>query len=78
MKEMGEELMLYDIERDAVHILNAAAGMIYRLHCQGKGIVAIEQAVCRRFSFDGNQNVHKDIAACIEELRMKGLTVPVL
>jgi hypothetical protein len=72
-KEVGSDLMLYDPELDEVHILNATAGMVYRLHKAGKPVPDIETELSRAFRVQGSEAVVEDVRACLASLRQKGL-----
>ena len=75
MKELPSELMLYNRERDDVHILNATARRIYQLWQEGNTLSEIEVAIKETFQADEKDDVTGDICACLEELKEKGLLV---
>jgi hypothetical protein len=72
-KELESELMLHDIEKDEVHVLNLTARLIYKLYRKGKGLTEIAQEVGRRFQLEKEQDVQRDVQQCLEELKKKGL-----
>jgi hypothetical protein len=72
-KEVGSDLMLYDPELDEVHILNATAATVYRLHKAGKPREDIETELLRAFRLQGSEAGVEDVRACLESLRQKGL-----
>lgn len=71
--EFDEELILYDTERDEVHVLNSTARLIYKLLEEGKSPSQIEQIVAASFEKATGQSVRQDIDDCLEELRKKGI-----
>lgn len=73
VRETGSETMLYDPERDELHVLNAAAQLIYRLSREGRGIAEIEAALRSRFRIPPGRELRADIEACLEALRERGL-----
>lgn len=72
-KELQSELMLYDPERDEVHLLNATARRIYQMHREGKDLTEIEQAIRASFQVEEEQDLHGHIRKCLGELGEKGL-----
>jgi PqqD family protein of HPr-rel-A system len=72
-KETDSELMLYDPDQDAVHILNATALLVYKLYSEGKSLDEIEHEVRRKFAVGPNENVQQGLRKCLAELREKGL-----
>lgn len=72
-KEIDSELMLYDSERDEVHVLNATARRIYEMSREGRSPAEIEQTIRAGFGPGMQQAVHKDVQECIEDLSRKGL-----
>jgi PqqD family protein of HPr-rel-A system len=74
-KELDSELMVYDPDLDAVHVLNATALLVYKLCSQGKKPAEIEHEMRQRFAIDQDEDVLRGIQECIAELREKGLLV---
>lgn len=72
-KELDSELMIYDPDVDAVHILNATAMLVYRLHNQGEEPAEIAQEIRQRFSIGQDRDIVSEIRECITELQTKGL-----
>jgi len=72
-KEIDTDLMLYDVEKDEVHVLNAVAGLVYKMHREGKAVGHMEGAVRRAFRVPDAADVPGDIAMCTQELKTKGL-----
>lgn len=72
-KEIGSELLLYDLNSDEVHILNATAQVIYKFHKQGMSLVEIEKELKNRFWAGESANVSADLQRCLAELKAKGL-----
>ena len=72
-KELDSELMLYDPDVDAVHVLNATALLVYKLYGQGKELAEIEQEIRQRFAVGRDRDIASEIRECIAELQAKGL-----
>lgn len=72
-KELGSEFILYDTERDGVHVLNVTAQLIYNLYKEGKDITEIEQGVKNNFQFEEDQDISEHVNKCLDELEKKGL-----
>jgi len=72
-KDMDSELMLYETEKDSVHLLNPTARMVYDLYKQGMNPTQIEQKMCEKFQVNSGLDLHSDVMGCIEELRSKQL-----
>jgi len=72
-KELDSELMLYDVDSDEVHILNAAAQLIYTLHQEGKNIAEIEEQIRARFQTKEDEDIRNNIQQCLDDLRQKEL-----
>ena len=72
-KDMDSELMLYETEKDSVHLLNPTARMVYDLYKQGMNPTQIEQKMREKFQVESGQDLHADVARCLEELRSKQL-----
>jgi hypothetical protein len=75
-KDLGSELMLYDPEEDAVHVLNAAASLVYKLLHDGRKPGEIEREMRQAFAVDPDEEVLDGIHQCIAELLEKGLASP--
>jgi hypothetical protein len=76
-KETGSELMLYDPDQDAVHILNASALLVYKLCSEGRTLMEIELEMRRRFAVSQDEEVMQGVRNCLAELRKKGLVADV-
>jgi hypothetical protein len=72
-KELDSELMVYDPDLDAVHVLNATALLVYKLCSQGKKPAEIEREIRKKFAIDQDEDVLRGIQECITELQEKGL-----
>ena len=72
-KELKSELMLYDTEKDEVHVLNPAARLVFKLAGQGKSPHEMAQEMQRNFQVNSGQDLHADVIECLEELRSKKL-----
>jgi len=71
-KELESELMLYETEKDSVHVLNPTARLVYVLYKKGRNVAKIEQEIRKSFRVD-NQDLRGDVLICLEELRRKQL-----
>ncbi len=71
-KEQESELMLYETEKDSVHLLNPTARLAYVLYKKGRNATEIEQEIRKIFRVD-NQDLRGDVLKCLEELRRKQL-----
>jgi len=71
-KELESELMLYETEKDSVHLLNPTARLVYVLYKKGRNVAKIEQEIRKNFQVD-NQDLRGDVLICLEELRRKQL-----
>ncbi len=67
------DLMLYQTDKDDVHVLNPTARVIYRLHKEGKGVGEIEKALRAQFRIAPDRDIVQDIEACIAGLKKRGL-----
>ena len=72
-KELESELMLYETEKDSVHLLNPTARRVYELCKEGRNPTEIEQEMQRNFQVDDSQDLRADLMRCLEELRSKQL-----
>lgn len=72
-KDLGSELMLYDPERDEVHVLNASAQLIYKLYCQGGSLEEIEQVLRQTYRIRDELDIRATIEECLTELGKKKL-----
>jgi hypothetical protein len=73
VKEMGEEMFLYNADDKAIHILNPTAQLIWEL-CDGEHtIVDMEQAIRANFSVSDEHNITKDILRTLDIFADKGL-----
>jgi len=68
-----EELMLYQTDKDDVHVLNPTARLIYKQWKDGKTLDEIENALREQFRIADDVEITKDIEACIADLKKKGL-----
>ncbi len=72
-KEAEPDLILYDPERDDVHVLNATACLVYRMHREGREVCEIVKAVKDQFQTEEGEDVGEDVRNCLDELKRKGL-----
>ena len=73
LKPVGRDQMVYDPERDAVHILNPTAQVVLELHGQGLDEAAIAAELGRRFRLAPGQDPLADVRACLDSLRKGGV-----
>jgi hypothetical protein len=74
-KATETELILYDASKQAVHILNRTAYLIWEL-CDGMHTVSdIEKAMRERFLVDNEYDLLRDIDQAVHHLLMNGLLV---
>jgi hypothetical protein len=72
-QELNEELMLYDMEHDKLHILNDMARLILRLHRQGKTIEEIENTIKQNFRLQHGADIRGNVLHCLQALEEKGI-----
>ncbi|MEW6442401.1 MAG: HPr-rel-A system PqqD family peptide chaperone [bacterium] len=75
-KELDRELMLYDPAKDAVHVLNPTARVVYECRRRGEPLAEIERVLRERFRADPSRDLSGEIGRCLQELREKGLVAP--
>ena len=75
-KPVGPNEMIYDPERDAVHILNPTAQLVEELHRQGLDAEAIAGELRKRFQVEGADTVMEDVQACLRSLAEQKLVEP--
>ena len=74
-KETDSKLVLYDTRKEAVHILNRTAYLIWEL-CDGQHTISdIEDIMRERFSIDHEYDLMNDIDQAVQQLLVKGLLV---
>ena len=65
VKEMPDELLVYDLKRDRVHVLNQSAAFIWR-HCNGRRTVdEVARALAKRLRIPAHEQV---VWLALEEL----------
>jgi hypothetical protein len=73
IKDIGDETLLYNIDEEAIHILNPTAQLIWEL-CDGVHTVAdIEQTIRTNFSVPAGHDVTADIQRTLAVFTDKGL-----
>lgn len=72
-KPVGKNEMIYDPDRDAVHILNPTAQLVVKLHREGLDETAIAQELQRRFKIEGENRVLDEVHACLMQLVSQNL-----
>jgi PqqD family protein of HPr-rel-A system len=73
VQDLGPELMLYDAQKDEVHVLNGTARVVWEGLVAGRSQEEIEQDLRERFSIDLGRDVASDIRRVVQELNQKGL-----
>ncbi|OGO04183.1 MAG: hypothetical protein A2Y73_05200 [Chloroflexi bacterium RBG_13_56_8] len=74
-KDIGGELVLYEIDGEQIHILNPTAQLIWEL-CDGEHTPEkMEWAIRENFAVPEGQDVVGDIRRTLETLANKGLLV---
>lgn len=73
IRDLKEEMMIYEPEADLIHFLNLAARRIYQLYQQGMDSHVIEDVMRKEFDVPDGYDLQADIQRCLEELREKGL-----
>jgi PqqD family protein of HPr-rel-A system len=72
-KKVGQEFMLYDPEKDCVHVLNPTAYRIHQLLGEGLGPEAIAAALRSEFGLAPDHPVMADVQEGIHSLERLGL-----
>jgi hypothetical protein len=71
-EEIEEDLVLYDPDKDHVHLLNVSASAIFEL-CDGtRTAQEIAQEIAKLVT-PGDHDIGKDVGQTLGELREKGL-----
>jgi hypothetical protein len=73
VKDLGQELMIYEPDADRIHFLNPTARRIYQLHLEGKMAGSIGAILREEFSVPEERDLAEDIHAFLRELASKGL-----
>lgn len=72
-KDIGGEILLYDLDGDAIHTLNPTAQVIWEL-CDGEHSVEdMRRSIKASFRVDDNHDVSEDIRRTLEHFQAKGL-----
>lgn len=71
--DLNGELAVYDGDKDAVHILNPTAKLIYEMAAAGRGVDDIAAAVRAGFETGPDSDVEAEVRRLIAELRNKGI-----
>ncbi len=72
-RDLGDELIIHDGATDSVHILSNTARVVYESRRAGKSVDEIIEVIRQSFAVGDRQDVAKDVAKCLEELRAKEL-----
>jgi hypothetical protein len=75
-KAVGKDEMIYDPDRDAVHILNPTAQAVAAWHEQGLDAKAIAAEFLTRYPEAGEAQVLADVQACLDALQAQHLLPP--
>jgi hypothetical protein len=73
VKDLRDELMIYEPEADLIHFLNPTARRIYQLHEQGMDPAVTETILRREFAIPEHRDVQSDVRRCLDELGKKKL-----
>ncbi len=73
IKDLKDEMMIYEPEADLIHFLNPTARRIYQLHEQGMDERAIEHVMRQEFEIPAGRDLQADIQRCLREFREKDL-----
>ena len=68
--------MLYDTERDEIHVLNPTAAFVLDLYRQGEPAEEIERVLREAFDVPENSPVAEDVRKCMADLVSKDLVEP--
>jgi hypothetical protein len=72
-RNIGDEILLCGAEEEAIHVLNATAGLIWEL-CDGEHTIAdMERAIRTSFSVVNEKDVRRDVVQTLDVLADKGL-----
>jgi len=74
-QELNDELMLYNTDKEEVHVLNPTARMIYNLIQQGKSKDEMLKIIQETFHMNDIKILKKDIDDCIEQFKTKKLFI---
>lgn len=72
-KMVGQDLMVYDSEKDAVHILNPTAQRVLKLRREGLEAEAIGAALCVEFQLPADHPVLGEVRDSLRNLEALGL-----
>jgi len=72
-KPVGQDRMIYDSEKDSVHILNPTAQMVLELHDKGLDEAGIARELGTLFEFAPGHDVLKDVGQCLASLKEAGM-----
>jgi len=72
-KMVGPELMVYDTEKDSVHILNPTARRIYELRRQGMQDAEIARALQAEFRSVPEASLLEEVRACLQDFEARHL-----
>lgn len=69
------ELILYNTEKDSVHVLNETARFIFETYKKTQDLQEIETAVRSHFKIKDSQNILEEIKTYIQKLKEKKIIV---
>ena len=76
LKNLGDEVILYDPDQKAVHVLNATAQVVWEL-CDGEHkLEDIEHALRSRYSVPADRDVKADIIQTLNMFISKHIVIP--
>jgi len=73
IKDLNDEMMIYEPEADLIHFLNRTARRIYQLHQLGMDSHTIEDVMRKEFEIPEGRDLQADIQRCLKEFRQKDL-----
>ncbi|MEI6705122.1 MAG: PqqD family protein [Deltaproteobacteria bacterium] len=72
-QSVEDELMLYALDEDSLHVLNSTARRIYEWIQQGDDRAAIVRRLCEQYSDMSPDQLNADVVHYLEELKVKSL-----
>jgi len=70
-QEISDELMLYQTEKEEVHVLNPTARLIYDLLSKGKTESQIFEDLQQQFDISDAKQLMADIQQCIADIKSR-------
>jgi len=73
IRDLKDEMMIYEPEADLIHFLNPTARRIYQLYQQGMDSRTIEDVMREEFEIPEGRDLQADIQRCLKEFLQKDL-----